>query len=102
LGDNRNIEAALSIYPALAAPIESSGILFNGGVDAQIWTLPTAGLPPLAPQGISTVTRKQPHIPQVENNRHLMAERNQKTQIEIASMQVVSVDDIRAIGNQVQ
>jgi len=53
--DGVHVQSTRAIDPALHLPILCRAVGWDAGVDREVGTLPAASLPPIAPEGVSTV-----------------------------------------------
>src|ERR1051326_3025165 len=98
----RHVQPARREDGALALPVERRGVALHGGKKREVGTVAAAAFPALASEREGAVAAHQPAVADVEDRRDAAAQLRQKTEVEVAAVQVVEVDDVRPLRRQVE
>ncbi len=96
------IDPASRVDVTLADPVVRRGVPANRRLDGEVRTVAAAGLPSLAIERVRAMSAEGPGVVKRPHRRRLPAEPGQGSQVEIAAVQIVTVEKIRALRRQIE
>ena len=97
-----DIQPALPVDLRFAVPVVGRRIPPDSRVYREVRTVAAPGLPALTVEGVGAVTAEEPGVVEGEHGRNLVAEGGEGTEIEVATMEVVAVEDVGMFRCRVQ
>src|SRR3546814_5673683 len=86
----------------LGGPLGGRSIPPDRWIDIQVRALTAAAAPSFAAEGVGAVTSVSPLIMQCQDNGQELAEPGELAQIEVATMQIVAVQNVGALRRAVE
>jgi hypothetical protein len=88
------MQPASRVNRTFAAPIGCGSIAVDRGIDGEVRAESTSRPPTLAVERMSAVSAQQPRVVQREHNGQLPGDPGQHSQVEVAAVQIVRVNDV--------
>ena len=97
-----HIEPAVGKYFLLCLPVVGSRIPLDRRIDSQVGAMTTARFPTLTVERVSTMTTQEPRVVQGKHDRNLSTQPGQSAQIEISTVQVMTMDQMWSCRWQIE